>query len=408
MTGAEIQPHKPPIERSLMEGMLHYLAVLLKYKWMIIIPTAAAAVGTIAFCFASITLPSSKSPLPNFYTAEAVILINQGSQTDLSASILTALGIESQSSQAAPGFDMGSLVVQVLQSRSFIDKVVEEFDFINKYNITSQPKSTSRLMVLGNSDFQYNRTTRSITISYQDIDPVFAKEVTNRMVSLLGDWFAQNMGSSRESDKQLLEQKVAEVNSEVTRLENQLRDLQKRYGVLTAQDLGSSQASALAELRSQLILKEIEIKNYSAISAIEDPKLQQLKEERQNILDLIAEQMQPGTTQSRDPTAVPTTGKSLPDIQLDFNHLSVELDIQRKIYDTISHQYEVLKIAPEPESTFQVLELAEVPDKKSGPQRVRIVMIGVFAAFIAGIVAVFVWNAYNQARKLHKAIHREP
>jgi uncharacterized protein involved in exopolysaccharide biosynthesis len=342
------------------------------------------------------------SPLPNIYTADAVILVQQGTTSDLSSSIFAALGIELPSAEAAPGFDMGALVLQVLQSRTFVDKVIEEFDIVNRYRITNHAKSSARKLILDKSDFQYNRTTRSISISFEDIDPVFARDVTNRMVNLLNDWFAQNMGNSRETEKKLLEEKVNEVKGEVTKLENQLKDLQKRYGVLTAQDLGSSQASALAELRSQLILKEIEIKNYSTISAIEDPKIQQLKDERQNILDLIAEQIQRGGAEVTDSSAATSSQKSLPDIQLDFNHLSMELDVQRRIYNTISHQYEVMKIASEPEATFQILELAEVPDVKSGPKRSIIVILGVGGAIIISAMLAVLLNSLSQAKdRLH-------
>jgi tyrosine-protein kinase Etk/Wzc len=400
---------KPSTDRPLMEGILHYLSILLKYKWLVIIVTGLALIGTVAFSYVSVVLPPDKSPLPNFYTAEATIFIQQGQQNDLSDSIMSALGIERGAVQVQPEFEMGALVLQVLRSRSFIDKVVEEFDIVNKYKIDQEVRSTSRSLVLGKSSFTYNRNTSSIGIAFEDIDPVFARDVANRMVNLLNDWFAQNMGTTNESEKKMLEEKVNEVKGEVTRLENLLKNLQKKYGVLTAQDLGSSQSSALAELRSQLILKEIEIKNYSTISAIEDPKIQQLKDERQNILDLIDEQIAQGgasATDSLNIADVVVGQKSLPDIQLEFNHLSMELDVQRKIYNTISHQYEVLKIASEPQPTFQVLELAEVPDVKSGPQRSSIVFMGTGIAFVISMAAAFLLNTILAAaanRKKHPA-----
>ena len=247
-------------------------------------------------------------------------------------------------------------------------------------------------MLLEKSSFAYNRTTATVTISFEDIDPVFAQDVTNRMVTLLNEWFAQNIGSTNLRQKQLLEEKVKEVKADVDSLESRLKDLQRRYGVLGAQDLGTSQASALAALRSQLILKEIEIKNYSTIAAIEDPKLVQLKDERQNILDLIG-QTQQGFT---DVQGSSTSKKSLPDIQIEFNNLTVELDIQQKIYNTLSHQYEVLKLTAEPTSTFQVMELAEAPDSKSGPSRSKIVIIATLVAFV--LSALFTFFLYALAR----------
>jgi tyrosine-protein kinase Etk/Wzc len=386
----------PVAERTLLEGILYYLSILLKFRGLIIGVTAAAAVGVLAFCIVSIRLPPEKSPLPNTYTAEAVILVERGAQGALAASILSSLGIaETSAANATTGYDNAALLIMILHSRTFVDKIVEEFDLINKYKITEQEKSRSREFFQGNTVTTYDRTTGSITISFSDIDPVFAKDVTNRMVSLLNEWYSQNMGSSNIKQKKLLEDKVKEVKVEIDALEKRLKALQNKYGVLTAQELGTSQAAALAELRSQLILKEIDIKNYSTFTAIEDPKMQQLREERQNILDLIAK-IQTGVSNVQD---VASEQRNLPEVEMEFNNLTVELDVQRRIYNTLSHQYEVLKLTAEPEQAFQILELAEVPDAKSGPQRMMIVMAGTMIGFIASVVLAFLLNSLAQTRK---------
>ena len=382
-------------ERTLMEGLLHYLSILGKYRWLIIVTTAAVAAGVIAFCVASIWLPPEKSLLPDKYEASAVVLVLKGMGDNLSATILLALGIESRTLDSAVGFDTGELVLLVLRSRTILDKAIEEFDFGRRCKVTDQSKSKLRDLLLGKSHFEYNRTTSAITISFEDTDPVFARDVTNGMVALINEWFAQNLSSTNLKQKQLLEDKVKEVRIDIDKLENQLKNLQTKYGVLTAQDLGSTQASTLAALRSQLILKEIDIKNYSAVSAIEDPKLQQLKDERKNILELISQ-----TQQSVPDVQGSTVGqKNLPDLQIEFNNLTVELDIQRKIYDTLSHQREVLKLTSESESAFQVLDLAEVPDRKSGPNRSRIVAVATMIAFAVSAAFALFLDSYRQATK---------
>lgn len=382
-------------ERTLLESLLHYLTVALKYRWLIIIVTIVTAMGAVAFSMMTILLPPAKSPLPNVYTANATVLVQKGMNENLSASILASLGVASQPADTALGFEVGSLLVLVLKSRTILDKVIEEFDLMERYDIGGQVKSRARQRLIENSSFSYSRSTATVMISFTDIDPAFAQAVTNRMVSLLNEWFAQNIGSSNLKQKLLLEEKLKEVKADVTVLENRLKDLQQKYGVLSAQDLGTSQATALAALRSQLILKEIEIKNYSTIAAIEDPKLQQLKDERQTILDLIT-QTQQGLTE-----ALGANGrtKSLPDIQIEFNNLTVELDVQQEIYNTLSQQYEVLKLTSEPGSAFQVMELAEVPDSKSGPSRSKIIIIAIIAAFMVSTAAAFLLHALAQVRR---------
>jgi uncharacterized protein involved in exopolysaccharide biosynthesis len=382
-------------ERSLLEGLLYYLAILWKYRRLIVAVTGFATIGVLAFCAASILLPPEKSPLPNQYTASAIILVQKGAENDLSSSIRSALGIITSPADPSTGFDNGAFLLMVMQSRIFLDKIVEEFGVVDKFHIKDHIKSQSRGVLLANMHFENNRTTASITISYKDTDPVFAKNLTNRMVSLLSDWYSQNMGSSKQREKQLLEEKISDVTADIDTLVSRQNELQKKYGVLTAQDLGASQASALAALRSQLILKEIDIKNYASIATMDDPKLQQMQKERQNISDII-NRTQQGMPESLDNKANP---ESLPDVQTEFNNISVELDVQRKIYDTLSHQYEVMKVTSDSEPPFQVMELAEVPDTKSGPQRTRIIAEVIVIAFIASTAFAFLRNGVSQLQR---------
>jgi tyrosine-protein kinase Etk/Wzc len=382
-------------ERSLVEGMLHYLSILRVYRWLIIGVTAGVTLLTVGFCILSLRLPPEKSPLPNLYIARAVLLIQQQQGNDLATSIMSALGAEQRAIDSASGFDTGALVIEVLRSRPLLDNVIQEFDLSNRFRITENVRGRTRERFLERLSFDYARNTGAIAIAFEDRDPTFARDVVNRMITLLDEWFRQNRGSAKIKQRQLLEEKVNEVKTDITRLENRLKELQKRYGVLNAQDLGASQAASLADLRSQLILKEIEIRNYSSFSLIDDTRLQQLKDERQNILDLI-DQIQNGITESSTAAETP---KSLPDVAQEFTQLTLELDIQRRIYNTLSPQFEAAKLVTEPESIFQVLELAEAPDLKSGPQRSRIVAVAAIAAFGFSLALAFLLHAIAQTKR---------
>jgi uncharacterized protein involved in exopolysaccharide biosynthesis len=386
-------------ERTLVEGLIRYFSVLVKYKWLVLGVTAGVALGAIAFCLASLMLPPDRSPLPNTYTANAVILVHRGAESELSQSIRTAMGIPGSAAEPGAAFDNGAFLAMVLQSRIILDKIVDEFGIIKKYGITQQVRSESRKMLLKRLRFDNNLTTGTLTISCTDTDPVFARDVANRMVTLLSEWYSQNLGSAAQQQTQMLEEKTNEVQGDIDRLQRRLHDLQKQYGVMTAQDLDTSQASALAALRSQLILKDIDIKNSADTGSPDGGRLQQLKQERQNILDLIT-RMQQGMPAGSEGNAAPN---SFTDVQTEFNNLTVELDIQRKIYDTLSHQTEVLKLTSDAAPPFQIMELAEVPDAKSGPKRLRIVEESVAIAFIASIFLAFFLNGVSQMNSRKKS-----
>lgn len=356
-------------EKGILDIALHYFWILFRYKWMIIIITAIPTIAVVAFALMSVRLPPEESPMPNYYTADATIFVLQSEQTDISDSILRALGA-GQSARPAAGFNNGDMILQILRSRTILDRLAEEFKISERYGISQDERTKIRMALFSGFNYNYIRNTGSLTISYVSTDPVFARDVVNFTIDLLAQWFAVNRDLAKQKTKETLEEKLLEVSSDIDGLQARLRGLQQRYGVLNAQELGVSQATALANLRSQLIMKEIEIKNYTIYSRINDPRLEQLNEELNNLKELI----------SRNQATIPAVNqdsgrqRSLADVAQEFSQLTNELDIQQRIYNTLSPQYEAAKLSPESAPIFQVFELAEVPDTKSGPKRSEMVM----------------------------------
>jgi uncharacterized protein involved in exopolysaccharide biosynthesis len=70
------------------------------------------------------------------------------------------------------------------------------------------------------------------------------------------------------------------------------------------------------------------------------------------------------------------------------------LGTKRQVYSQLKVQYELLKVNMASEKpVFQILEMAEVPDMKSGPGRGMLCIIVTFAAGFFAIFVAFVLNA---------------
>jgi len=374
-------------ERTLLEGVIYYLSILLRYKWMIVAITGVSALAVVIFSIVTLVLPPEKSPLPNRYEARAVLIVQESESTGLD-SVVAALGLALPEQAGGPsgGLDYGQLALMVLNSRILLDPLVEEFDIINKYEITENIKTESRSAILNRAEFDYTRSSGVLTISYESIDPVFSRNMVNRMVELLNNWFLTEGGTTRQKQKDLLENKIAEVSMEISDLEDHIQEFQKRYGVLTVEELAAAQSKVLADLRSQLVLKEMEIRNYTRFSKIEDPELLRLQSERDNIQDVIKQ------NERR------FGGLDLPSLSLEFARMRMALDIQTRIFESLSEQYEITKLTLESAPVFQILELAEAPDEKTSPSRSKICMVTVVVAFLAGVVLAFILHSIDQLR----------
>jgi uncharacterized protein involved in exopolysaccharide biosynthesis len=114
-----------------------------------------------------------------------------------------------------------------------------------------------------------------------------------------------------------------------------------------------------------------------------------LNEERKNLLELI-NQNQAGLEVNPTESGA---GKTIPDVAQEFSQLNAELEIQQRIYNTLSSQYEASKLTPESEPIFQIFEMAEIPDVKSGPQRTKFLLFAGAGGLAFGIVLVLALNA---------------
>jgi uncharacterized protein involved in exopolysaccharide biosynthesis len=96
---------------------------------------------------------------------------------------------------------------------------------------------------------------------------------------------------------------------------------------------------------------------------------------------------------SLEQSAVSFSGR-LRDITRDISHINMELNAKRQIYSQLRVQYELLKVNIASEThLFQVLELAEIPDRKSGPNRGKLCIIVTAAAGFGSVFLAFVLNA---------------
>ncbi|MDR3170871.1 MAG: lipopolysaccharide biosynthesis protein [Treponema sp.] len=97
----------------------------------------------------------------------------------------------------------------------------------------------------------------------------------------------------------------------------------------------------------------------------------------------------------------------IPSITIEISRIILELEAQKEVYSQLKVQYELLKVSMASEMpVFQVLELAEIPDQKSGPSRGMLCIIVTFAAGFFSVFLVFMIDAVLSIRNDPDAMSR--
>lgn len=377
-------------------SLIDLLGTLLRYKRLIIVFTSLFALGALGYAALSLILPANKSYLPNEYTPHAALLVNNSSSGGLS-SMLASTGLGSLAGMAgiSGGQSYGELSVYIARSAPILDELIQRFDLTARYKIKKSPKVETRAALLKKYSSSLNVKTGVLTLSFTDRDPVFARDVLNYAVELLDKRFT-TIGSNRNLNrKDQLESKLNDVKLEMARLEREVQDFQEKHGIITIESIATEQVTMVAKARAELMMKEMEIKTYQQATTVEDPALRRLKLERDSLAKFLQE-AESGFTSYSD--TLPSQ-RQLPKLAFQFATLQRDLMVQNEIYKLLVQQYEATKLAlAGEEPVLQVLELAEAPDKKSGPSRGMMVILATMAGFFLSVLLAFLLNAIKEIR----------
>lgn len=210
-------------------SLLDLAAVLLKYKLLIILITFGGMAAAIVISVISLKQEPEHSILPNMYTSSANMLINDSKSpgsslsSALSKSGLSGLadlaGISSKS-----GATYSALAVYLASSNPLFDAIVDNFNVLSKpiFKKSKFPKSDSRKYLEKKFKAEIDKDSGVFTLSFTDIDPIFAQSVVNFAVDWLERRFDELGIDKNKIQKENLEKNIALNYEEIRKLEREL------------------------------------------------------------------------------------------------------------------------------------------------------------------------------------------
>lgn len=212
-------------------SLIDLFAVLWHRKTMIIAITGIAIVGVLIFSILSLKLPPEKSFLPNKYTPQAQMLINDSSSSSGGlSSALSSSGLGSLASLAGVNVSGGSsysaLASYFVGSNSLLDQVIQKFNLIERYEIEKHPIAESRKALKEVLHSSFDEDTGVFTVNFTDIDPVFARDVVNYVVGLLEERFFELGIDKNKLTQKNLEENIKSSYDQILSLQTQIHELE--------------------------------------------------------------------------------------------------------------------------------------------------------------------------------------
>jgi tyrosine-protein kinase Etk/Wzc len=334
--------------------------------------------------------------LPRRYTATVTLLPPQ-QNSPLSAMLMSQLGGMGGSSGLSSLGGMAALAgsslglknpndryVGMLRSRVVEDPVIQEFGLQKEYHkrhlSDARKKFEKRVEVDGNSK------DGMIHISVEDSDPRRAQAIANAYVDQFRK-LSEGLAVTEASQRRLFfEQQLEQAKNKLADAEEAMKQTQQSTGLIELDSQARALIQTVATLRAQIAAREMMIQGMQTFATGQNAQMIQAQQELDSLRAQLAKLA--GNQESDDGLIVP---KGLvPQEGLEYVRRLRDVKYYETIFEILARQFEMAKLDEAREGEIiQVVDPAMVPDKRSFPKRMYIVLGSFFGGLIIAILAAF-------------------
>jgi tyrosine-protein kinase Etk/Wzc len=304
----------------------------------------------------------------------------QQSQTTLSA-LLGQLGPLGMLGAKDLGLKSTSdLYVDMLQSRTIADALIQQFDLKREYNLKTQ--ADTRLKLAARSAISATKDG-IISISVLDPDPKKAADMANAYVTELYK-LNQNLATTEAGQRRVFyEQQLEKAKEDLSRAEIEMKQTEESTGMLSLEGQTKAAVESAAHLQALIAAKEVELQSLGAFATDQNPELQRVRTE------LAALRQQQAALQSKGAKGELTAGK-LPEAGLQYVRKLREFKYRETLFEILARQYEAAKMDESKNaSVIQVLDMAVESEKPSSPVRPAFAGGGALGGLLFAVLIVF-------------------
>ena len=319
--------------------------------------------------------------LPPVFTAKAVFLPPQQQQS-AAASMLASLGSLGGLAGAAGLKNPTDQYVAFLKSNTIKDALIDRFKLIQRFEV--RLRSDARLQL--DSIVRISAGKDGLmSIEVDDIDAGFASALANAYIEELRVLLAKLAVTEAQQRRVFFEKQLNQTKENLAKAETLLRSTGVSDRALKSNP--ASAVAAVAALKAQVTAQEVKLGAMRGYLADSSPEfklaLAELASLRSQLTKL--EQDDSGPGKSAD---------------VDYVNRYRDFKYHETLFELFAKQYEIARVDEAREgAVIQVLDSAQVPERKSKPKRALIAVIATLAAGFALLLFVFLRQAYRNASR---------
>ncbi len=341
--------------------------------------------------------------LPKIYESTATLLPQLESNTGLGLGALLSSGAAGTAAQSLgislPGAPATptDIFTAMLKSRIMADEVIRKFNLMERYE--KKTMQDTRL-ALENATRIVVSKEKVIKVTVEDKDPQLAADMANFYVSNL-DRLNQTMSVSKaRENRKFIEQRLAETQSELVKVENALKEFQTQNRTVAIEAQSKAMIEAAAMIQAQIMAQEVQLQVMGTYLSPDNPEVART----QSSLSELRKQLQIMESGKAGKDRLPGDRlrpaiTSVPALALEYGRLTRDLKIHETLYALLISQYEQAKLTEARDTpTVQVLDPAVPAERKSRPKISLNMLIAGILSLLIGIFWAFIREALDRRK----------
>jgi uncharacterized protein involved in exopolysaccharide biosynthesis len=297
----------------------------------------------------------------------------------------------------------GDLLIGVIQSQSVEDRVIAKLGLMKVYR--DKYIEDCRKDLESHTALTTDAKTGLITIAVTDHKPTLAAQIANAYVTELNQALAEVNTSSAHRERLFLEQRLQEVKQQSEADAKEFALFSSQNAAVDIPEQAKSMVAAGAELQSQLIVAQAELKGLQQIYSNNNARVRaaqaRVDELQSQVNRFGGKNVNPATDTSLNQDQLYPSVRQLPLLGVKYLDLYRRSKVDDAVFELLTKEYEVAKIQEARAiPTAQVLDPALVPGKKSSPHRLIIMLAGLIVGFAVSagfLIGRVFWEASDEA-----------
>jgi uncharacterized protein involved in exopolysaccharide biosynthesis len=340
--------------------------------------------------------------IPNRYKS-TVELMPPDQMASSGTAMLAALssqvsgGLTSLAENALGMKTTGALFVGILKSGTVQDDVINKFNLQKVYG--TRYIEDARMSLAAHTVISEDHASGIISISVVDHEPKRAAAMAEEYVNKL-NWVVTHLSTSAaHRERVFLDQRLKQVNLNLEDAEKEFSQFASQKGAIDVPAQGKAMVSAAAALQGQLIAAESELQGLRQIYTDNNVRVRSIQARVNELRSSLASMAGKGANENSSAGELFPTISQLPVLGVTYANLLRRTKVEEAVFEALTREDELAKVQEAKEvPSVKVLDPPEVPQRKSFPPHMLIMILGAMLAFVfcgSWILASSAWEAVD-------------